>query len=66
MNDCFDSILNQTALNNLKIEVCICNDASIDNTQSLLKKWKNKFEESGTIFKVYINEGDSPKGGKTI
>lgn len=56
--------MSQTAVKYLKIEVCICNDASTDNTENLLKIWKNKFEDHGIFFKVYTNEGNCPKGGK--
>lgn len=63
---CFHSILKQTALNNpnLRLEVCICNDSSADNTLKLLKNWESDFQEQGVVFKIFNNTNGTPGGGK--
>ncbi|GLV42926.1 hypothetical protein CBL_20482 [Carabus blaptoides fortunei] len=69
IDECFNSILNQTAVNTLNIEVCVCNDASNDKTKELLDIWRIKFESNKISFKVYENTNDSPNGvgyGKNI
>lgn len=61
---CFHSILKQTALNNpnLRLEVCICNDSSADNTLKLLKNWESDFQEQGVVFKIFNNTNGTPGG----
>ncbi|XP_049818551.1 UDP-GlcNAc:betaGal beta-1,3-N-acetylglucosaminyltransferase-like protein 1 [Aethina tumida] len=55
INQCFQSIFDQTALKTLKIEICVCNDASTDDTLHLLSLWKVKFNEIGVYLNIFNN-----------
>lgn len=59
---CFGSILSQTALNTLPFEICICDDASTDNTKELLNEWSNIFLNKGIKLTVFKNRSGTPKG----
>ncbi|XP_066155061.1 queuosine-tRNA galactosyltransferase-like [Euwallacea fornicatus] len=58
---CFEGILKQTALETLRLEICVCNDCSTDNTPQLLESWKVSFEKLGIPFKIHTNT-DQNKG----
>lgn len=59
--------MKQTALNVIKFEICVCNDASNDNTNDLLINWKRKlFEECGIILSIYQNDTLTPNGGNCL
>ncbi|XP_050301319.1 UDP-GlcNAc:betaGal beta-1,3-N-acetylglucosaminyltransferase-like protein 1 [Anthonomus grandis grandis] len=58
---CFENILKQTAIGVLKLEICVCDDCSSDNTPQLLEGWKTTFENFEVPFKMYRNE-DGNKG----
>ncbi|KAF5280712.1 hypothetical protein FQR65_LT15002 [Abscondita terminalis] len=62
INRCFESILTQTALKILKVEVCVCDDASTDNTRNLLKQWYSTFERNNVPLSLYVNDGGHPLG----
>uniref|UniRef100_A0AAR5PLK6 Glycosyltransferase 2-like domain-containing protein n=1 Tax=Dendroctonus ponderosae TaxID=77166 RepID=A0AAR5PLK6_DENPD len=61
IENCFKSILKQTAIGVLKLELCICDDCSTDNTPQLLSDWKSTFEDAGVALKVHRN-ADCTKG----
>lgn len=42
----------------------MCNDASTDESLSLLHIWQEKFNAVGIQFKIYSNESGVPGGGK--
>ncbi|KAH1002816.1 hypothetical protein HUJ04_008868, partial [Dendroctonus ponderosae] len=65
IENCFKSILKQTAIGVLKLELCICDDCSTDNTPQLLSDWKSTFEDAGVALKVHRN-ADCTKGGKIV
>lgn len=44
-------------------EVCVCNDASSDDTKYLLNIWKVKFNDSNILLKVYDNDTGVAGGG---
>ncbi|CAD0202197.1 unnamed protein product [Chrysodeixis includens] len=54
INDCMNSILKQSLLNddNIKIEIVIYNDGSTDNTQELLMKWEQIFKSKDVTYKI--------------
>ncbi|KAF5278070.1 hypothetical protein FQA39_LY18396 [Lamprigera yunnana] len=62
INRCFQSIINQTAITQLKIEVCVCNDASIDNTKTLLAEWSQRLCDKNVHLLVYENKTKKPRG----
>ncbi|KAJ8927882.1 hypothetical protein NQ314_019626 [Rhamnusium bicolor] len=62
INRCFRSILNQTAINILDLEVCICNDASTDETIILLEEWQETFNNMDIPLKIFKNRSDTPGG----
>ncbi|KAJ8954089.1 hypothetical protein NQ318_004394, partial [Aromia moschata] len=59
---CFRSILNQTAVNVLDFEICVCNDASTDKTATLLGDWQGLFSSNGVTLKIFNNPNGSPGG----
>lgn len=63
INRCFDSIAKQTAYDVINCEICICNDASLDNTLTLLKEWKVIFENKNVTWQLFNNESEVPGGG---
>ncbi|CAH0547615.1 unnamed protein product [Brassicogethes aeneus] len=62
IENCFNSILEQTAIKSHKIELCVCNDASNDDTDKLLKAWSGIFKNNNVKVKIYHNESEEPKG----
>ncbi|KAK5639979.1 hypothetical protein RI129_010790 [Pyrocoelia pectoralis] len=62
LDSCFESIMNQTAIGKLKMEVCICEDASSDNTSELLDQWLPSFKLKEITLHVYKNTTGSPCG----
>nr|XP_023015161.1 UDP-GlcNAc:betaGal beta-1,3-N-acetylglucosaminyltransferase-like protein 1 isoform X1 [Leptinotarsa decemlineata] len=52
---CFDSILSQSAIGILDLEICVCNDSSTDNTYALLKHWQETFEQVGIPLRIFNN-----------
>lgn len=62
---CFNSILKQTATNAVDLEVCVCNDASTDDTLKQLQSWKIIFQDHSIGFKLYNND-KNPGGGLCI
>jgi glycosyltransferase involved in cell wall biosynthesis len=63
IDQCFNGILEQQLAPDTQIEICVCNDASNDNTVDLLKKW-NILLQNKIPLKIYNNESGKPKGGK--
>lgn len=63
IDGCFNSILQQTAKDKLNLEVCICNDASTDNTAELLSEWEQKFNDNHIKVRMFTNTSGQPKGG---
>ncbi|KRT79376.1 hypothetical protein AMK59_6759 [Oryctes borbonicus] len=61
IDKCFEHILLQTCLGKLKIEICVCNDNSADNTLPLLYKWKNRLLRRNIPLTIYDN--NSRKAG---
>lgn len=59
---CFDSVLKQTAIGIINLEICVCDDCSNDNTPKLLSDWKCTFENYGVVFKIIRNSETG--GGK--
>ncbi|XP_076272113.1 queuosine-tRNA galactosyltransferase-like [Rhynchophorus ferrugineus] len=53
---CFDSVLKQTAIGAINLEICVCDDCSSDDTPKLLKDWKCTFENYGVAFKIVRND----------
>nr|CAD7455809.1 unnamed protein product [Timema tahoe] len=65
INDCMESILGQTALNSLVVQVSIYDDASTDKTWELVQIWKTRVETIRNISLVASkNTTPHPKGGK--
>ncbi|RZC42380.1 UDP-GlcNAc:betaGal beta-1,3-N-acetylglucosaminyltransferase-like protein [Asbolus verrucosus] len=62
IDQCFQAILQQKLTSNFRIEICVCDDASTDNTAQMLVRWKKIFEERGVPLKTYNNESGVPKG----
>lgn len=54
INDCMNSILKQSLLNDskIKIEVVVYNDGSTDNTLELLMKWEQIFKTKDVSYKI--------------
>ncbi|XP_065161041.1 queuosine-tRNA galactosyltransferase-like isoform X2 [Atheta coriaria] len=52
----------QTAKDKLNLEVCICNDASTDNTAELLSEWEQKFNDNHIKVRMFTNTSGQPKG----
>lgn len=63
IDQCFNAILKQTAIDKIKIEVCVCNDGSTDDTKQRLDKWINKLRETNIDMIVFENNSGAPKGG---
>ncbi|KAK4872452.1 hypothetical protein RN001_014481 [Aquatica leii] len=57
INRCFKSILAQTALNVINMEVCVCNDASTDNSDAVLKQWSKILKQENIPLLIYTNSG---------
>nr|CAD7198560.1 unnamed protein product [Timema douglasi] len=59
-----ESIVGQTALNSLVVQVSIYDDASRDRTWELVQKWKTRIEPIKNISLVASkNSTPHPKGG---
>ncbi|XP_030751484.1 UDP-GlcNAc:betaGal beta-1,3-N-acetylglucosaminyltransferase-like protein 1 [Sitophilus oryzae] len=56
---CFESVLKQTAIGVIDLEICVCDDCSTDDTPKLLNDWKNTFENFGVSFKVFRNNDET-------
>ncbi|KAJ3635200.1 hypothetical protein MTP99_008125 [Tenebrio molitor] len=61
IDQCFNGILEQQLAPDTQIEICVCNDASNDNTVDLLKNW-NILLQNKIPLKIYNNESGKPKG----
>eukprot|EP01112_Ceratiomyxa_fruticulosa_P020660 TRINITY_DN7115_c0_g1_i1.p1 TRINITY_DN7115_c0_g1~~TRINITY_DN7115_c0_g1_i1.p1 ORF type:complete len:328 (-),score=60.67 TRINITY_DN7115_c0_g1_i1:119-1102(-) len=57
LDDCFNSILNQTYEG--KLEISIFNDASTDNSLEIMQKWKPKFESKPISVVISEDKQDS-------
>ncbi|KAJ3662338.1 hypothetical protein Zmor_006692 [Zophobas morio] len=62
INQCFNSILQQQITPDVNLEVCVCNDASQDDTKQLLNYWHTVFQQSSIKLKVIDNESGTPYG----
>lgn len=63
MKRCLDSILQQSAYRTINCEVCVCNDASTDQTLSLLKEWETILLNKNIPLKIFDNQDGTPGGG---
>ena len=66
IEECFTSILQQTAVGQLSLEVSVYDDASNDKTWDVLQLWSHKLSEAGIGFIVSKNNSSVPKGGTVI
>lgn len=62
IDDCFQSIANQTILSTMSLEISICDDASTDRTLQFIETWKQKLTDQCISLKMYKNESGKPKG----
>uniref|UniRef100_A0A1Y1LIT6 Glycosyltransferase 2-like domain-containing protein n=1 Tax=Photinus pyralis TaxID=7054 RepID=A0A1Y1LIT6_PHOPY len=62
LKSCFESILHQTAIGEINIEVCVCDDASSDSTATLLDEWRLHFEKKNVPFLIHKNATRCPSG----
>ncbi|XP_060534634.1 UDP-GlcNAc:betaGal beta-1,3-N-acetylglucosaminyltransferase-like protein 1 [Cylas formicarius] len=62
INRCFQSILKQSAISILNIEICVCDDGSTDDTSRLLLEWRNIFSSHDVRLNVIRNQSGEPKG----
>ncbi|XP_024942205.1 UDP-GlcNAc:betaGal beta-1,3-N-acetylglucosaminyltransferase-like protein 1 [Cephus cinctus] len=62
IDNCFQSILQQTCFSRINLEISVCDDASDDETPDILETWRNKFKEREVILKIYRNESGKPQG----
>ncbi|WP_419725262.1 glycosyltransferase family A protein [Terrisporobacter petrolearius] len=60
---CFNSILNQTYKN---IQLIIVNDGSIDNSENIILKYKNKFLNLGFKFKYIYKVNGGPSSAVNV
>ncbi|XP_022906477.2 queuosine-tRNA galactosyltransferase-like [Onthophagus taurus] len=61
IDSCFNSILYQE-IANLNVEICVCNDGSIDNTPNLLSNWENILKSHNFTFKLINHPFGQPLG----
>ncbi|KAG5887930.1 hypothetical protein JTB14_003026 [Gonioctena quinquepunctata] len=61
MKRCFDSILSQSAIGILNLEICVCDDSSTDDTRNVLESWKETFDKVGIPLKI-ISYSTTPGG----
>nr|CAD7262946.1 unnamed protein product [Timema shepardi] len=67
INDCMESIVGQTALDSLVVQVSIYDDASRDRTWELVQIWKTRIEPIRNISLVASkNTTPHPKGGPCL
>lgn len=62
IDNCFEHILLQTCIEQLIIEICICNDSSTDDTLESLYKWKKIFSKKNVHLKIFQNSSSDPGG----
>lgn len=62
IDQCFKSIIKQTALTKFPIEISVFNDGSLDNTGNTLNKWKEKINSINNL-SIIIENGSHSKGG---
>jgi len=64
IDECFQSVISQTILSrnkNLQLTLSVFNDASSDESLTLLTKWRSKIESCGVQYIIESNTGP-PKG----
>ena len=66
IDDCLESILNQTAIGTISLEVCVYDDVSTDGSYLKLESWKKTFETEGIPMKLSRNTELEPGGGKVL
>lgn len=66
INNCFNAILQQSAIGLLSLEICVCNDASTDRTLKLLDEWKHVFNQKEIPLQIYNNASGVPQGGMLL
>ncbi|XP_065558280.1 queuosine-tRNA galactosyltransferase-like isoform X4 [Artemia franciscana] len=62
IDDCLESILNQTAIGTISLEVCVYDDVSTDGSYLKLESWKKTFETEGIPMKLSRNTELEPGG----
>ncbi|PSN46172.1 UDP-GlcNAc:betaGal beta-1 [Blattella germanica] len=62
IDECFTSILQQTAIGQLPLEISVYDDASTDKTWDMLQQWKHKVEDAKVSFIISKNSESQPKG----
>ncbi|XP_046586857.1 UDP-GlcNAc:betaGal beta-1,3-N-acetylglucosaminyltransferase-like protein 1 isoform X1 [Neodiprion lecontei] len=62
IDTCLQSVLNQTALSFVKVEVSVCDDASTDRTPELLCTWKLRLEALSIPVKIFRNQNQESGG----
>ncbi|XP_058807449.1 UDP-GlcNAc:betaGal beta-1,3-N-acetylglucosaminyltransferase-like protein 1 isoform X1 [Phymastichus coffea] len=62
IDTCFESILRQTIISVIHVEIAICDDASTDKTLEILDKWKDIFNKMSISLHIFKNETGLPKG----
>lgn len=55
--------MQQELTEDINLEICVCNDASEDDTILLISKWLDIFKKKNIILKIYNNESGEPGGG---
>ncbi|XP_014224302.1 UDP-GlcNAc:betaGal beta-1,3-N-acetylglucosaminyltransferase-like protein 1 [Trichogramma pretiosum] len=62
IDSCFNSIINQTVVSLINLEIAVCDDASTDKTLSNLESWGKKLKKLSIPLKVFKNLSGKPKG----
>ncbi|KAJ4432071.1 hypothetical protein ANN_20685 [Periplaneta americana] len=62
IDDCFEAIQLQSAVEHLTLEVSAYDDSSTDNTWDMLQAWKEKLTIKGIKFVLSRNESSCPRG----
>ncbi|XP_069691183.1 queuosine-tRNA galactosyltransferase-like isoform X2 [Periplaneta americana] len=62
IDDCFEAIQLQSAVEHLTVEVSAYDDSSTDKTWDMLQAWKEKLTMKGIKFVLSRNESSCPRG----
>ncbi|KAK7799813.1 hypothetical protein U0070_006795, partial [Myodes glareolus] len=64
LDECLASVLQQDFEGTM--ELSVFNDASKDNSRTIIEKWKVKLEDSGISVVIGGHDSPSPRGGNML